>query len=105
MDSSSDPVLSVSIPLRLDAPPPTKIPPSKFPVSFSITYTKSTPEAVVALRWALENGRAVDLDVQYDISEGETSWESLEDLLTKATDDSLKDTPIVLCVFQALYHS
>lgn len=90
--ASEVPILSILVPFSLadGAPsaPPTYLPTptsssSHPPVVLSATYTKSTPQAVSALKWALDNGYSVDLDVQADLRGKESEWEAFEDFFCK----------------------
>lgn len=66
-------------------------------------FAKATPESLPSLRSALELSRVVDLDVQGDITADQPLWDSFEDLLTKATADLPKPTPLVLCALSVLH--
>lgn len=109
------PVLSVLIPFALDT---TEIPPYlSATVSPALTtiYDGATPVVAGAeedgkdqaqlespvknLRWALQHGRVVDLDIKGGIVAIDPSaYDSLVNLLSKATksDANTKPTPIVL---------
>ncbi|KAI6125705.1 hypothetical protein EV401DRAFT_2088010 [Pisolithus croceorrhizus] len=104
------PILSVSVPFSLDgtapAEPPSYLAGTNPPTTLWTTYTSATPEAIANLSWALEHGRAVDIDIQSDIMAsisigGSSLYDTFEDLLTKATSPGLQATgnkrkPIVL---------
>jgi hypothetical protein len=70
--------------------------------SLSTVFHKSTPEGVESLKWALERGRPVDIDLQAPISD--QVLEDFEDLISKASSELSKVTPIVLCAFIQLFH-
>jgi hypothetical protein len=80
--------------------PPPEDPPaylsSKIPVSLCTVYKETTEHSIASLRWALQQGRPVDIDIQADMNNAEKVWEALEDLITKATADLEKPAPIVL---------
>ncbi|THV02353.1 hypothetical protein K435DRAFT_775568 [Dendrothele bispora CBS 962.96] len=91
------PFLSVVVPFDLDATEPPSLPilsSSPVPISLSTAFTKSSPEAVKNLRWALQQGRPVDIDIRTDLTD--PVFESLEDLLAKSTADLPSVPPIVL---------
>ncbi|KAG6886159.1 hypothetical protein C0993_000677 [Termitomyces sp. T159_Od127] len=89
------PIISLSVPFRLEDKDQT-FPPylSKVPTSLSTVFNESTPEGVASLRWALERGRPVDVDIQAPISD--TVLESFEDIISKAIAGLEKVPPIVL---------
>lgn len=109
------PVLSVLIPFALDTP---EIPPylsATVSPALATIYDGATPVAAGAeedskdqaqlespvknLRWALQHGRVVDLDIKDAIIAIDPSaYDSLVNLLTKAieSDTNTKRTPIVL---------
>lgn len=58
-------------------------------------YTKQTPEVVEALKWALERGHVVDVDVQFN--NDESSYESLEDTLSKVAQNNKENSAIIMC--------
>jgi len=98
-------VMSVGIPFRLQDPPPTITPSylsSKIPTTLCTVYTETTPEAVASLRWALQQGRPVDIDIQANMKDADAVWEAFEDLITKSTTDIEKPAPIVLSPFISL---
>ncbi|KAG6849826.1 hypothetical protein H0H93_004635 [Arthromyces matolae] len=91
----SIPVISLSVPFELEDKEqnfPSYL--SKVSTSLSTVFNKSTPEGVASLRWALERGRPVDIDIQAAISDD--VLESFEDIISKATDGLSKVPPIVL---------
>lgn len=59
-------------------------------------YTQPSPASVASLRWALEQGRPVDIDIQAPLSEPQ-DLDAFEDLLTKAMADLPNVPPIILC--------
>ncbi|KAH0589015.1 hypothetical protein H2248_004791 [Termitomyces sp. 'cryptogamus'] len=89
------PIISLSIPFKLedkDQTFPSYL--SKVPTSLSTVFNKSTPDGIASLRWALELGRPVDVDIQAAISDA--ILESFEDIISKATAGLNKVPPIVL---------
>ena len=79
-------VAAVSIPLDLsDVNPPT-IPPS-INTHFTLAFQGNllTDDQIRRLAAVVESGHSVDIDVQADFANGEAVWESLEDLLARAT--------------------
>lgn len=72
---------------------------AKVPTSLATIFTKSGPESTSALKWAVKNSHAVDIDIRNDLTESDGLWEGFEELLTatiKTTEDE-KPTPIILC--------
>lgn len=97
-------MISVLVPFSLETAPPAELPAylarsTKIPVSLSTTFTKPGPETVAALTWALQNSRAVDIDLRCDLTEDEALCDSFEDILTNAAKaaECDKSIPIVLC--------
>ncbi|KAF9653998.1 hypothetical protein BDM02DRAFT_3107195 [Thelephora ganbajun] len=89
------PILSVSVPFRIENGSPVGIPSSsKVPVSLSTVYSTQTPEAVEALTWALSNGHIVDVDVQFTTDD--KSYDSLEESLSAASKDANPNSAIVI---------
>lgn len=91
-------IISLSVPFRLedkDQTFPSYLP--KIPTSLSTVFNQSTPEGVASLRWALERGRPVDVDIQAPISDA--VLESFEDIISRAIAGLEKVPPIVLCEF------
>ncbi|KAJ3486756.1 hypothetical protein NLJ89_g11784 [Agrocybe chaxingu] len=90
LKSSSEPshVLSFIIPFNLENPDPSVealLASSTIPTSLSTIFTKNSPEAVQGLRWALQRGHAVDIDIQATLSD--SLLEGFEDMIAKATSD------------------
>lgn len=73
---------------------------SKVPVSLSTVYNGPSAEASAGLRWALEQGRPVDIDVHVTLTDA--SLEGFEDTVGTATKDLPSPPPIVLCEFRLL---
>ena len=65
-----------------------------------MTYTKQTPEFLDGLKWALEQGHVVDVDVQFN--NDESSYESLEDTLLKAVQNAKDSSAIIMCKLYVL---
>ncbi|KAF9012419.1 hypothetical protein BDQ17DRAFT_1232265 [Cyathus striatus] len=64
------------------------------PTSLSTVFTRASPEATAGLRWALERGRPVDIDVQAILSDA--VLEELEDILSKAAENLDSAPPVIL---------
>ncbi|EIW62593.1 uncharacterized protein TRAVEDRAFT_26273 [Trametes versicolor FP-101664 SS1] len=100
--SSTTPILAIAVPFVLENGVPTS-PPSyltadasaKPTIVLSTTFKESTPAAIEALAWALTQGFTVNIDIQSDLQQ-ESGWESLEVLLTKATESQDAKGKIVL---------
>lgn len=93
---SGIPILALSVPFTLENGVPVGIPSSsKVRIALSTVYKRQTPEVVEALKWALERGHVVDVDVQFD--NDESSYESLEDTLSKASQNLKENSAIVMC--------
>ncbi|KAF7361806.1 hypothetical protein MVEN_00524800 [Mycena venus] len=91
------PILSLMVPFELQAaqhglPPYTSG--LSIPLSFSTSFSKATPEAVASLKWALSQGRPVDIDVRTALSD--SAFEGFEDLLSKAIADLPSVPPIII---------
>ncbi|KAH8079429.1 hypothetical protein BXZ70DRAFT_649793 [Cristinia sonorae] len=90
VSASQTPVLAVLVPFSLDAGAPTDPPAylsdsTQTPfVVLSTSFTKNTPAAAEALKWALDKGFSVEIDVQTNLKDNDSEWEALEDLLAKA---------------------
>lgn len=75
----------------------------KLPIVLSTSFTKNTPAAAEALKWALEKGFSVDIDVQTNLKDSDSEWETLEDLFAKAMPHESEDPApkpkgkVVLC--------
>ncbi|KAJ6625534.1 hypothetical protein B0H10DRAFT_2001783 [Mycena sp. CBHHK59/15] len=91
------PVLSLLVPFKLEDVQhemPSWISGLSIPTSLSTSISKSTPEAVASLKWALSQGRPVDIDVRVALSD--TAFDGFEDLLAKATADLPSVPPIII---------
>jgi hypothetical protein len=98
LESGNDLILSIAVPFQLGSPPPSRLPSSRKPLVLSTAYTGPAQQlGVSTLKWALENGRAVDVDIQCDIMQDDALWEDFEDMLARVTADITKSTPIILC--------
>lgn len=91
-------IVSVVVPFRLEDPipsePPVYLSSSSIPITLTTVYTQLSPQASASLRWALQQGRPVDIDLQVTLTE--TSFEAFEDLLTKSTAELSKIPPIMI---------
>ena len=88
------------IPFELAKPVPSNSlssPDPLIPISFSTIFYQSTPEAAEALKWALQQGRPVDIDLPNASTDG--VLEGLQDLLAKATADLIQIPAIVISEF------
>ncbi|KAL0563875.1 hypothetical protein V5O48_018185 [Marasmius crinis-equi] len=99
-DKAQTSVLSAVVPFRLDAAPDESVSAvlagSTIPISLATTFdANTTSQHASTLKWALQQGRPVDIDIQVDLSD--EVFETLEDLLSKATTDLTKVPPIILC--------
>ncbi|KAJ7076395.1 hypothetical protein B0H15DRAFT_790678 [Mycena belliarum] len=91
------PILSLMVPFDLQGAQsnlPHYVTGLSIPISLSTSFSKSTPEAIANLKWALSQGRPVDIDVLAALSD--SAFEGFEDLLSKATADLPSLPPIVL---------
>jgi hypothetical protein len=70
--------------------------PSRIPISLRTVYTENTPQCIETLRWALQQGCPVDIDIQANMGNGDAAWEALEDFMTKSTADIENPSPITL---------
>jgi hypothetical protein len=90
-------VMAAIVPFTLEKPDPeiekliSNLP---LPTSLSTVFKRASPEATAGLRWALEHGRPVDIDVQAILSDA--VLEELEDILSKAGEDLHPTPPIIL---------
>lgn len=94
----SSQVISLIIPFDLEKPDHTiesLIANTTTPVSLSTVFTKNSPEAVEGLKWALKQGKPVDIDVQGVLSD--SLLEGFEDMIAKASADLDKKSPVILC--------
>jgi len=92
-------VISYVIPFDLEKPDHSieaLIASATVPVSLSTIFTREgTPAAIDGLRWALQRGVPVDIDIQATLSD--PLLESFEDLTAKASADLSFVPPIVVC--------
>ncbi|KAI0070714.1 hypothetical protein K474DRAFT_1574549, partial [Panus rudis PR-1116 ss-1] len=87
--SSSENIIAILVPFSLENGAPSTTPSylsttSNPPVVLATTYKGPSPKSAAALRWALENGFTVDLDIAANLREGEGGWEALESLFGEA---------------------
>jgi len=94
--STESQVLSVIVPFDLEGPDHTieVLMTSSTPISLSTVFTKSSPECIKGLHWALNRGRPVDIDIQATLSD--SLLEGFEDMITSASADVEALPPIVL---------
>ena len=104
--TSPTPIIAILVPFNLEdgipATPPPYLTSSKAHqprIVLSAIFTKSTPKAIEALKWALDNGFHVDLDVQANLRDNEGEWEALEEFFSNAISrsDSIPQGKVILC--------
>ncbi|KAJ6594003.1 hypothetical protein B0H19DRAFT_1246721 [Mycena capillaripes] len=91
------PILSLMVPFQLQATQqelPSYASGLSIPISLSTSFAKSTPEAIASLKWALSQGRPVDIDVRAALSD--SAFDGFEDLLSKAIADLPSVPPIII---------
>jgi len=91
------PILSLMVPFTLEAAQhelPAYVSGLSIPISFLTSFSNSTPETIASLKWALSQGRPVDIDVQTALTD--SAFDGLEDLLSKAAIDLSSVPPIVI---------
>ncbi|TFK23179.1 hypothetical protein FA15DRAFT_594803 [Coprinopsis marcescibilis] len=99
LESSSDldKIVSLIVPFNAEKPDPaleSQLSLAKVPTSLSTVYTGASDEVVAGLKWALERGRPVDVDVQVVLTE--STLEGFEDTVSKATEGLSQLPPIIL---------
>jgi hypothetical protein len=85
LDSKSE-ILSLIVPFNLegqDDAVEALLTSSTASISLSTVFTKSSPESVKGLHWALNRGRPVDIDIQATLSD--SLLEAFEDMITSAS--------------------
>lgn len=90
-------VLSLVVPYNIQSPDPSleeKLAGAKVPTSLSVVYDRTSPEVIDGLKWGLQRGRPVDIDVQVTLTEA--TLEEFEDAIAKATEGIEKPPPIIL---------
>ncbi|KAF8806433.1 hypothetical protein BYT27DRAFT_7190988 [Phlegmacium glaucopus] len=95
--SKESQVLSLIVPFDLEDPDhavEVLLTPSTVPISLSTVFTKSSPDSVKGLHWALNLGRPVDIDIQATLSD--SLLEGFQDMITSASTDIETLPPIVL---------
>ncbi|KAJ7346729.1 hypothetical protein DFH08DRAFT_869146 [Mycena albidolilacea] len=91
------PVLSVLVPFDLAATQhelPSYTSGLSIPISLSASFSKETPESIASLKWALSQGRPVEIDVRAALSDAES--DGFGDLLSKAVADLPSVPPIII---------
>lgn len=89
----------MSVPYDIEKPDPSLEPvlaSSKVPTSLTTVYNASSPETIAGLKWALERGRPVDVDLQVVLTDA--TLEGFEDVVGKATEGVASPPPIILCM-------
>ena len=109
--TSPTPAVAILVPFSLDqgvpAEPPAYLsaPSTAGPlIVLSTVYARYTPSGVEALRWALEKGFTIDIDIETNLRAGEGAWEDLEEFLTKAIPTAFTGK-IILCAFSSSHHT
>ncbi|KAJ7251531.1 hypothetical protein B0H12DRAFT_1119421 [Mycena haematopus] len=79
------PIISLMVPFELkttqhELPPYTSG--LSIPISLSTSFSEGTPECITSLKWALTQGRPVDIDVHAALSDA--AFEGFEDFLSRA---------------------
>lgn len=96
--SDLDRILSLSVSYELEKPDESlasTLASAKVPTSLSTVYTAASEDATKGLKWGLEQGKAVDIDVQVVLTEA--TLEGFEDTVGKAAEGIASPPPIVLC--------
>ncbi|KAJ4483305.1 hypothetical protein J3R30DRAFT_3284080 [Lentinula aciculospora] len=88
------PVVSVMVPFSLESSDRPASLPTSYPVSLTTVFTRVTSNSVENLRWALQQGRPIDIDIHADLTDD--VFESFEDLLSKSMDNVSPVPPIIL---------
>ncbi|KIK67308.1 hypothetical protein GYMLUDRAFT_37396 [Collybiopsis luxurians FD-317 M1] len=88
------PIVSIMVPFSLESSDRPSSLPASHPVSLTTIFNRVTPNSVENLKWALQQGRPVDIDIHADLTEA--LFESFEDLLSKAMADVPSVPPIIL---------
>ncbi|TEB38407.1 hypothetical protein FA13DRAFT_1752028 [Coprinellus micaceus] len=99
LESSSDRdrIVSLTVPFDLTKPDSAVealVASAKIPISLSTVYNGPSTEATEGLKWALAQGRPVDIDVHVVLSED--TLEGFEDTVGKATEGLQSPPPIIL---------
>ncbi|KAL1710557.1 hypothetical protein EV121DRAFT_251327 [Schizophyllum commune] len=91
--SSTIPILSLAVPFGLEDTEHT-LPSSSLPLTLHTVYKSASPQAQDGLRWAMQQGRPVVIDMEAVFED--SVWEGFEDALGKSTADLEKVPPIIL---------
>ncbi|KAG7446213.1 uncharacterized protein BT62DRAFT_986815 [Guyanagaster necrorhizus] len=86
-------IVSVAFPFSLDSVEHS-LPQSALPVSLHTVFTKATINGVESLRWALQQGKPVDITIEVPLTDA--LFDNLEDLLSRAIDGLSEVPPIIL---------
>jgi len=95
--ADADKIVSLIVPFNAEERDPAlegQLAATKIPTSLATVYTAPSEELVAGLRWALERGRPVDIDIQVTLTE--QTLESFEEVIANATKGLDKSPPIVL---------
>ncbi|KAJ3724616.1 hypothetical protein C8R42DRAFT_701905 [Lentinula raphanica] len=88
------PVVSVMIPFSLESSDRPASLPMSHSISLTTVFTRVTPNSVENLKWALQQGRPIDIDIHADLTD--EVFDSLEELLSKSMADVSPVPPIIL---------
>ncbi|KAJ7722134.1 hypothetical protein DFH07DRAFT_293653 [Mycena maculata] len=91
------PVLSLMVPFEMHSAQhemPAYTSGLSIPISLATSFSKSTPESIVGLKWALSQGRPVDIDVRAALSD--SALQGFLDLLDEAVADLPSVPPIII---------
>ncbi|KAJ7446161.1 hypothetical protein B0H11DRAFT_2085314 [Mycena galericulata] len=91
------PIISLMVPFEMQSTQlalPAYTSGLSIPISLATSFSQSNPESIASLRWALSQGRPVDIDVRAALSD--SAFEGFEDLLAKAVADLPSVPPIII---------
>ncbi|KAF8161186.1 hypothetical protein B0H34DRAFT_699811 [Crassisporium funariophilum] len=95
--SKESQIISFIVPFAIEKPDPAieaLLSSSAVPTSLSTVFSKSSPEAVEGLKWALGRGVPVDIDIQATLSD--SLLEAFEDMITNASTGIESVPPVIL---------
>lgn len=99
------------VPVDLNQGPPIATPTfgSNIPISLSFPFVKTSPKLVEGVKWALEKGYVVDIDIQSSVKDSREGREGLEELLSEVLGSggegnaAASGGAIVLCTLTAYF--
>ena len=100
--SKESQVISVIVPFDLQAPNHAVEILLKSSTALSTVFTKSSPDCVKGLHWALNRGRPIDIDIQAALSD--SLLEEFEDMIASASAGIETLPPIILCMILYSFH-